>query len=115
MADIKEPIKEPIKEAKKNPINKINLGPLQITEEITKKEDELRESTIIINNEEFFTEIAYDEGRDKYRAAITRNARKSSLSFFNSKKMAYKAVLMSVAAMVGVRIKDTNINVLGGI
>lgn len=110
MSEIKEPIKE-----KKIPINKINLGPLQITEEITLKDDEIRESTIMINNEPFYTEIVYDEGRDKYRAAITRNARKTSLSFFSSKKIAYKSILMSVAAMVGVKIKDTNINVLGGI
>lgn len=112
---MEEPIKETVKEVKKRKANKINLGSLQITEEITFKDDEIRESTITYNGEEIFTEIVYDEGRDKYRAAITRNARKVSLSFFNSKKIAYKSVLISVAAVLGVKIKDTNINVLEGI
>jgi hypothetical protein len=103
-----------IKEVKKRKVNKINLGNLQISEEVTFKDDEIRESIILFNGEEILTEIVYDEGRDKYRAAITRNARKVSLSFFNSKKIAYKSVLISVAAVLGVKIKDTNINVLEG-
>lgn len=110
MADIKGPIKE--KEAEKNVIN---LGSLQITEEVTLRTDEIRESVIVYNDEKFFTEIVYDEGRDKYRAAITKNSQKTNLSFFNSKKIAYKALLINVAALIGVRIKDTNINMLGGI
>lgn len=101
-------------EKKEKKTNKINLGLLQLEEQITLKTDEVRESTIFMNGEEIFTEIVYDEGRDKYRAAITKNSQKKSLSFFSSKKVAYKSIIVSIAGIYGVRIKNANLNMLEG-
>lgn len=117
--EIKESLEsiENSKEAKKVTKNKnkkteFNLGILRVVEEITRKDDEIRESKFYVNGEEFESEIAFDDGRDRYRAAITKNGRKMSLSFFNTRKIAYKAVLISVAALCGIKIKDTGTNLL---
>jgi hypothetical protein len=118
--DIKESIndiienntKEAKKTVKKKKISEFNLGILRVSEEIIEKDDEIRKSIVSVNGEEFETEIVFDNGRDRYRAAIIKNGRKVSLSFFNTRKIAYKAVLISVAALNGVKIKDTGTNLL---
>jgi hypothetical protein len=87
-------------------LKKFWLGQMNCTEEVLTNLDTLRESVIKIGDSEFETCIKFDEGREKFHALITKEGRTTSLSFFPTRKTAFKAILMSVAALMGFKVEN---------
>jgi|GEM_PF-3809286 len=87
----------------------INLGFINLEETIIEDEREFRKSEISINNTIFGTEIQYDEGRDSFLASFTHEGKRTSLSFFNQRIVAYKAIIKSICSLVGLQINNVNV------